>query len=99
LVGCTLQTGLSRGQLSGAKKRNMIEPFDFIFVPRPYAGKFTLKNLAFNANLQEFAQAVSYVSNLESDGKISPLKAYTEIEELFEHLARTSKQLGIIENP
>jgi hypothetical protein len=49
--------------------------------------------------LQEFAQGVSYVSNLESNGEISPLKAYTEIEELFEHLARTSKQLGIIENP
>ena len=45
---------------------------DFLFPYRRYQGKFKPENLVFNANLQEFSQRVSYISNLESSGKLSP---------------------------
>ncbi|WP_036476834.1 hypothetical protein, partial [Myxosarcina sp. GI1] len=41
-----------------------------------YYGEFTPQNLAFNANLQEFAQKVAYVCGLEANGKITLKEAY-----------------------
>ena len=37
----------------------------FLFPRSPYHGKMKPENLVFNANLQEFAQRVSYICNLE----------------------------------
>jgi hypothetical protein len=44
-----------------------------------YRGKFTPKNLVFNANLQEFAAHVSYICDLKTFGKLSEEDAYNQI--------------------
>ena len=63
-----------------------------------YQGDFTPANLAFNANLQEFAQKVSFIVALETGGKLSALAAYEQIESLREVLNKSKKQLGITSN-
>ncbi len=52
-----------------------------------YQGKFTPEHLAFNANLQEFANRVAIICSLETGGKISPEDAYGQIKALWESLA------------
>jgi hypothetical protein len=60
-----------------------------------YQGEFTPANLAFNSNLQEFAQKVSYIVALETGGKLSAENAYAQIESLREALKKSKQQLGI----
>lgn len=61
----------------------------FLYPLGKYYGKFTPQNLAFNANLQEFAQRVSYLCNLESNGKISAEETYHEIKNLWKQLKQS----------
>ncbi len=63
----------------------------FLFPLSKYYGKFTLPNLVFDANLQEFAQKIAYVCNLETNGKISTEDAYEYIRKLW-HELKASKQ-------
>jgi hypothetical protein len=63
----------------------------FLFPLSKYYGEFNLPNLAFDANLQEFAQKIFYVCNLETNGKISPEEAYENIKNLW-HQLKASKQ-------
>ncbi|MBD2462060.1 hypothetical protein H6G89_13480 [Oscillatoria sp. FACHB-1407] len=56
-----------------------------------FRGEFTPENLAFDANLQEFANRVSILCSLETGGKISPVAAYEEIKQLWAQL-ETSKE-------
>jgi hypothetical protein len=60
-----------------------------------FQGEFTPQNLAFDSNLQEFAQRVAYICGLESAGKITPNDAHAQIRDLYEELARTHRGLGI----
>ena len=70
------------------------DPKDNFLTPRSsYWGKPTLPNLTFNANLQEFAQRISYICNLETGGKISSEEAYTEIKQLWKQLKQSKKNL------
>ncbi len=71
---------------------------NFLYPRNPYRGDFTPENLVFNANLQEFAQKVSYICNLETNGKIPPQKAYEEIKHLWRDLRESIKNLKIEEN-
>ncbi|MBD1820922.1 hypothetical protein H6F51_00050 [Cyanobacteria bacterium FACHB-DQ100] len=64
---------------------------DFLYPNAHYRGNFTPEHLAFNANLQEFAQRVSLLCGLETSGKISPDDAYHQIKGLWNEL-RTSKK-------
>lgn len=64
---------------------------DFFYPRNRYQGEFTPVNLLFNANLQEFAQRVGYISNLETGGKISPDDAYEQIKTLWEQLKRSKE--------
>jgi hypothetical protein len=66
---------------------------DFLFPRSKYWGEFTPKRLAFNANLQEFAQRVSFVCNLETGGKISAHEAYNEIKRLWKDLKASKANL------
>lgn len=67
---------------------------DNFLTPRSsYWGKPTLPNLTFNANLQEFAQRVSYLCNLETGGKIDAEDAYQEIKQLWKQLKSSKKNL------
>jgi hypothetical protein len=65
----------------------------FLFPRAKYQGEFTPGNLAFNANLQEFAQRIGYVCALESGGKISSQDAYKQIKSLWAELKKSKKFL------
>ena len=66
---------------------------DFLFPRSKYWGEFSPERLAFNANLQEFAQRISFVCNLETGGKISPAEAYEEIKRLWKELKQSKASL------
>lgn len=77
----------------------MNERDDFLYPRSRYHGEFTPQNLAFNANLQEFAQRVGYVCSLETGGKIAPEEAYEQIRHLWKELKKSKKNLEIGEQP
>jgi glutathione peroxidase-family protein len=68
---------------------------NFLYPHGRYHGEFKPENLVFNANLQEFAQRVSLISNLETNGKLTPSESFREIESLWRKLKDSKKQLGI----
>ncbi len=65
----------------------------FFYPTGRYQGEFTPEHLAFNANLQEFAQRVSLLCGLETGGKIPPGEAYKEIKQLWHELKESKKRL------
>lgn len=65
----------------------------FFYPLSKYYGQFTLQNLVFDADLQEFAQRITYVCALENGGKISPQEAYDEIKRLCEQLERAKREI------
>lgn len=68
---------------------------DFLHPRSTYHGKVKPENLVFNANLQEFAQKVSYICNLETAGKIETKDAYKKIKDLWKALKTSKRELGI----
>ena len=66
---------------------------NFLYPLGKYYGDFSPNNLAFNANVQEFAQKVSYICGLENNGKISSQEAYDGIRELWQQLKTSKKEL------
>ena len=66
---------------------------EFFYPTAHYRGEFTPENLAFNANLQEFAQRVSLLCGLETSGKIPPGDAYKQIKALWNDLKASKKNL------
>ncbi len=72
---------------------------NFIYPRGRYYGQVKPENLVFNSNLQEFAQKISYICNLETAGKISPEDAYEQVKELWKSLKQSKKELGIGEDP
>ena len=68
---------------------------EFLLPRSRYYGSFSPKNLAFNANLQEFSLRVNMVCGLETGGKITPEDAYQEIRKLWTKLAASYSTLGI----
>jgi hypothetical protein len=77
----------------------MADRSQFLYPRSRYYGQVKPENLVFDANLQEFAQKVNYISNLETGGKLSPEESYKKIKALWKDLKRTKKQLGIGNNP
>lgn len=53
------------------------------------------QNIAFDHNLQEFAQRVAFICSLENSGKITPDDAHSQIRDLYQELSRTHSGLGI----
>jgi hypothetical protein len=68
---------------------------NLLYAFAPYHGEFTPAKLAFNANLQEFAQKVNFIVALETGGKLSTQAAYDQIAALQEVLDRSKQQLDI----
>jgi hypothetical protein len=68
----------------------------FLYPRSRYYGHVKPENLVFNANLQEFAQKVGYISALETSGKLSPEEAYQQTKVLWKQLKRSTKELGIV---
>lgn len=77
----------------------MPDSHEFLHPHRPYHGEVKPENLVFNANLQEFAQRVSYICNLETAGKAGPEEAYHQIKELWQQLKLSHDLLEIGDNP
>ena len=73
--------------------------YNFLYPRNPYHGKVHPENLVFNANLQEFAQKISYICNLETSGKIPPEEAYRKIKSLWKDLKKSKKELKIGKRP
>lgn len=69
----------------------------FLYPLGRYYGEFTPEQLTFNANLQEFAQRVSMLCALETNGKISAEQTYQEIKQLW-HLLKQSKE-NLLDRP
>lgn len=71
---------------------------NFFYPHYPYRGEVKPENVLFNANLQEFAQEVSYICNLETAGKIKPEQAYLNIKNLWTKLRLSKDELKIGDN-
>jgi hypothetical protein len=71
----------------------------FLYPRSTFRGEFTPENLVFDSNLQEFAQRISLICGLETNGKLSPQEAYSEIKRLYKELKNSKKELGIGEPP
>ena len=65
----------------------------FLYPIGKYYGQFTPENLVFDANIQEFAQKVSYLCSLETNGKINTREAYQEIKKLWKQLKESKREL------
>ena len=74
------------------------QKYDFLYPRSSYHGRIKPENLVFNSNLQEFAQKISYICNLETGGKLPPDEAYKQIKSLWKQLKRSKKELGIGKN-
>jgi hypothetical protein len=68
---------------------------NYLYPRSRYYGPIKPENLVFNSNLQEFAQKISYICNLETSGKLPPEEAYKQIKSLWKQLKRSKKQLNI----
>ncbi|MBU6229496.1 MAG: hypothetical protein KGQ93_07360 [Cyanobacteria bacterium REEB459] len=69
---------------------------DAFLCPRSrYYGQFSPQRLTFNANLQEFAHRVSYISGLQTGGKLSSEDAYQQIRGLYKQLKQSKKGLEL----
>jgi hypothetical protein len=77
----------------------MTDKEEFLTPRGRYRGEVKPENLVFNANLQEFAQRVSYLCNLQTNGKISPEEAYEQIKTLWQQLEASKSQLEVGDNP
>ena len=75
------------------------DKFNFLHPRSRYYGQFKPESLAFNANLQYFAQRVSYICGLQTSGKLPTEEAYQQIKELWKELTRSKKGLGIDTEP
>ena len=73
----------------------MTEQQDLLYPRSRYYGHVLPENLIFNANLQEFAQRISFIASLETGGKLSPEESYQQIRVLWKQLNKSRKQLGI----
>jgi polyhydroxyalkanoate synthesis regulator phasin len=77
----------------------MSSKFDFLFPHSQYRGNVGPENLVFNANMQEFAQRVSFIVNLETNGKITPEESYRQIRDLWKQLKQSRKALKVGKRP
>ena len=78
---------MSQPSDNGKNKNNFIHP------QARYRGDFSPQNLAFNSNLQEFAQKVGYICALETNGKVSTQQAYDRIKDLWHQLKNSKREL------
>ncbi|MEO1432259.1 MAG: hypothetical protein AAFS12_06945 [Cyanobacteria bacterium J06632_19] len=72
---------------------------NFLYPISRYYGQLKPENLVFNANLQEFAQKVGYIVNLQTSGKITSEEAYRQVKALWKKLKHSKKELGIHDEP
>lgn len=69
--------------------------YTFLHPHSHYWGSGRPSEIVFNANLQEFAQKVGYISALHQGGKLSSQEAYHRLSQLWRALERSQQNLGI----
>ncbi|ACK70964.1 hypothetical protein PCC7424_2548 [Gloeothece citriformis PCC 7424] len=74
---------------------NSIDKTLFLYPLKSYRGEFSPKNLIFNANLQEFAQRVSFMVGLHTNGKLSSEETYAKIAQLWLELKHSQESTEI----
>ncbi len=84
---------MSDNSRQGESDRQNPDKDKFLYPRARYRGEFTPEQLAFNANLQEFAQRVGLICALETGGKLSSTDAYAQVKELWSALKRSKGQL------
>lgn len=67
----------------------------FLYPYARYQGSLTPENLMFDADLQEFSQRVTYLCNLQTNGKLSPDEVIEEIDLLWNQLEQSKAKLTI----
>jgi hypothetical protein len=73
---------------------------DKFFNPQSrFRGEFSPENLAFDANLQEFANRIAIICNLETGGRIAPEDAYKQIKQLWKQLKQSKNELLDVPKP
>ncbi len=73
----------------------MTDKDEFLCPRSRYYGRVKPEHLVFNANLQEFAQRIGYISSLQTGGKLAPEESYNQIKALWKQLKRSKKALLI----
>lgn len=68
---------------------------EYLYPYSRYRGEIKPETLVFNANLQEFAQKVNFIANLETSGKLPPAEAYDQISFLWQQLQLSQQNLKI----
>ena len=81
------------------EESDQIDKENFLYPRSRYHGEFNPENLVFNANLQEFAQKVGYIVNLQTSGKTTSEEAYRQIKALWKRLKHSKKKLKIDDEP
>jgi hypothetical protein len=68
---------------------------DSFFSPRSrFYGDFTPQTFVFNANLQEFAHRVGYITALQTSGKLSVEESFAKLQQLWSELEHSKTALG-----
>jgi len=67
----------------------------FLYPKSNYYGKFSPEVLAFNANLQELAHKVSFISSLHTGGKLSTDQACQQLNNLWAEFNSSKETLKI----
>lgn len=73
----------------------MSDKENFLYPYNRYQGEFDPSAVVFDANLQEFAQKVTYLCSLENGGNLSQGDAYNQIKALWKQLRQSKRELGI----
>jgi len=68
---------------------------DAVFPFGRYQGRFSFENLAFNANLQEFARLANKIADSHGQGHIASDEALHQLEQLWQQLKTSKHGLGI----
>lgn len=72
----------------------MSKASNFLYPQPAFRASSQPQRIMYDANLQEFAQRVSYIAGLESGGKLSAEESYQAISSLWEVLASQRRQLS-----
>lgn len=62
---------------------------------RRFHGRFTPQNLVFDANLQEYAVRIGYISARETSGRLPAVEAFAQVQTLWEQLSQSYELLEI----
>jgi hypothetical protein len=88
----SLAFNLEMSELNGPKRSS---GSDAVFPFGPYQGQFSLENLAFNANLQEFTQQAQIIADSYGQGHLDSDGALHQLEQLWQQLKASKHGLGI----